>query len=245
MTRLLMTEFLIKILVVLSCFTNVCSAKEYHFVSIQNLVEQEVGRLVLPQVYRKLGITISITPLPGNRAQAQAKSGQSDGEIMRIYNYGIETPTTLRVPTPYYSLETMAFVRKDSGINITEKDNLKKYKVVRVRGVKHTNNITEGLENVIDLDSTEQMMRLLARGMVDVALTNTIDGLIAIRKLNIDNVKAIDKPLARLDLFHYIHQDHKELVSQIDRVLREMKHSGELAVIIDIAEKEIISPSLR
>ena len=70
-----MIKSLMKILLLVLCFVNTCHSAEYRFVSIQNLVEQEIGRLVLPQVYRKLGITISITPLPGKRAQAQAVSG--------------------------------------------------------------------------------------------------------------------------------------------------------------------------
>ena len=77
-------------------FTN---AEEYHFVSINNLIEQEVGRIVLPQVYKSLGIDITIVPMPGQRAQYEASSGNRDGEIMRIFTYGLENPTTHRVPT--------------------------------------------------------------------------------------------------------------------------------------------------
>lgn len=229
-----------KIIVVFLLFSTVCSASEYHFVSINNLIEQEIGRLVIPQIYRKLGIDITITPLPAKRAQLEATSGKSDGEIMRIYNYGEENPTTIRVPTPYYSLETMAFIKKNAGIAITKKEDLAKYRVVKVRGVKHTNNITQGLINVSDVDSTEQMMWLVEKGMVDVALTNTIDGLMALSILNIDDIVPLDAPLATLDLFHYIHESHKDLVPLVDNIIKEMLASGELASIIKSAEKKVI-----
>lgn len=231
-----------KILVFCLIFINVCSAYEYNFVSINNLIEQEIGRIILPQIYKKLGIDITITPLPGRRAQFQATSGKSDGEIMRIYSYGVENPTTFRVPTPYYSLETMAFIKKNSRIKITKKADLSKYSIVKVRGVKHTNNITEGLANVTDVNSTEQTMRLVAQGIVDVALTNTIDGLMALKKLGIDSIVQIDKPLATLDLFHYIHKDHKELIPLVDSKIKEMIASGELALIIQAAENDVIIP---
>ena len=229
-----------KIIVVFLLFSTVCSASEYHFVSINNLIEQEIGRLVIPQIYRKLGIDITITPLPAKRAQLEATSGKSDGEIMRIYNYGEENPTTIRVPTPYYSLETMAFIKKNAGIAITKKEDLAKYRIVKVRGVKHTNNITQGLVNVSDVDSTEQMMWLVEKGMVDVALTNTIDGLMALSILNIDDIVPLDAPLATLDLFHYIHESHKDLVPLVDNIIKEMLASGELASIIKSAEKKVI-----
>ncbi len=191
-------------------FVSSANAEEYHFVSIDKLIEQEIGRIVLPQVYESLGIDITIAPLPGKRAQYEAKSGISDGEIMRIFSYGLENPTTIRVPTPYYYLETMAFIKKGSGIKIRNKNDLSKYAIAKVRGVKHTNNITQGLTNVSDLNTTKQAMRFLVKGRADVALTNTIDGLMALKELGIDNIITIKKPLATLDLFHYIHEDHKD-----------------------------------
>jgi ABC-type amino acid transport substrate-binding protein len=235
---------LLKNFAVFLLFTSVCSAAEYHFVSINKLIEQEIGRLVIPQIYKKLGIDITITPLPAKRAQLEAISGKSDGEIMRIYNYGEENPTTIRVPTPYYSLETMAFIKKNAGIEITKKEDLAKYKIVKIRGVKHTNNITEGLVNVSDVDTTEQMMWLVEKGMVDVALTNTIDGLMALRTLNMDDIVPLDTPLATLDLFHYIHESHKDLVPLVDNTIKEMLASGELSIIIKTAEKKVITMSL-
>lgn len=86
------------------------SGKHYDFASIELLIEQEVGRIVLTQVYENIGINITISPLPGKRAQYVANTGMKDGEIMRIWTYGDENPNTIRVPTPYYYLETMPFV---------------------------------------------------------------------------------------------------------------------------------------
>ena len=214
-------------------------AEEYHFVSIKNLIEQEVGRLIIPEIYKKLGMKVTITPMPGKRAQHSATKGKKDGEIMRIWTYGEENPTTIRVPTPYYYLETMAFIKKDSGIVIQSKSDLAKYKLVKVRGVKHTNNITKGID-AHDLNSTEQMMKFLAAGRADVALTNTVDGLIVLKELGITNIIPIQKPLAVLDLYNYIHEDHKDLVPKVDAVIKEMKASGELSRIIKDAEKQII-----
>jgi len=215
-------------------------AEEYHFVSIINLIEQEVGRLIIPEIYKKLGIKVTITPMPGKRAQHSATNGKKDGEIMRIWSYGEENPTTIRVPTPYYYLETMAFIKKGSGIVIHSKSDLSKYKLVKVRGVKHTNNISKGIPDVHDLNTTEQMMKFLAAGRADAALTNTIDGLIVLKKIGIMNIIPIKKPLAVLDLYNYIHEDHKDLVPKVDAVIKEMKASGELSRIIKDAENQII-----
>ena len=229
------------IFVLLLLSVTLLGKEKYEFVSIEHLIEQEVGRLVLPQIYKKLNIDIDILPKPGKRAQAYAVSGKKDGEIMRIWTYGIENTTTIRVPTPYYQLETMAFVRKDSGIIINTKEDLRKYKIIKVRGVKHTNNITAGLSRTKDIDSTEKMMRFLHAKRADVALTNTIDGLLALEKLGYTNIIPMKKPLAQLDLYHYIHEKNKALVVRVNNAILDMKKSGELQKIIKEAEIQVIN----
>ncbi len=90
-----------------------------------------MGRIVLTQVYKNIGINITISPLPGKRAQYVANAGIKDGEIMRIWTYGDENPNTIRVPSPYYYLETMPFVSKKSDISILKKEDLAKYRLTK------------------------------------------------------------------------------------------------------------------
>lgn len=215
-------------------------AIDYSFTSIEKLIEQEVGRIILPQIYSRLDLDITICPLPGKRAQYDVVSGKFDGEIMRVWTYGAENSEVLRVPTPYYSLETSAFVSKDSGIFIENAGQLNNYRIVKVRGVKHTNNITEGLANVIDVSSTEQMMMMLQLGRADVGLTNTIDGLHTIRQNGMDDIIIGSPPLARWDLYHYIRKDKLAHINEINDVIKKLKESGELSLMISDAERRIL-----
>ena len=220
---------------------NNAALSQYHFSSIEFLIEQEVGRLVLPQIYQNIGITISINPLPAKRSQYLANSGGNDGEIMRIWTYGSENPNTIRVPTPYYYLETMPFVLKYSTIKIDKKADLKNYRLTKIRGVKHTNNITDGMDDIYEMSNTQEMFKLLLSGRVDVALTNTIDGNLVLARLGYDNIKAMAQPLAILPLYHYIHKDHKSLVPLVDKEINRLRKSGALKVLISAAEKKIIA----
>ncbi|GGD69784.1 ABC transporter substrate-binding protein [Lacimicrobium alkaliphilum] len=228
------------LLIGLSLSTGVAAAESYHFASINLLAEQEVGRIVLPELYKKLNINISISPFPGKRAEYTAVSGQLDGEIMRIYSYGEENPAMIRVPTAYYYLETMPFVLKSRNLRILDRDDLRPLSIAKVRGVKHTNNITAGMTNVHNFDSPAEIMRMVAQGFVDVALTNTLGGLLVIEGFQIETVVPSGKALDRLDLFHYIHQDHKDLVPRIDAVIAQSLASGELEKMIAAAEKQVI-----
>lgn len=214
--------------------------KTYHFASIEFLIEQEVGRIVLPKIYNNIGLKAEVTPLPGNRAQYVANSGISDGEIMRIWSYGDENPNTIRVSTPYYYLETMPFVLKNSNITIKNQHDLKKYRLSKVRGVKHTNNITKGLSQVYDMSTTADMFKLLLNGKVDVVLTNTLDGALTLSRLGLNEKIVSLNPLARLPLFHYIHKKHKHLVPVINQAIINMQATGELTEVILAAEAEVI-----
>jgi ABC-type amino acid transport substrate-binding protein len=215
-------------------------ASKYTFASIDNLIEQDIARIVLPQIYQNLGIDIDIVPLPAKRAQFEANVGTKDGEILRIWTYGEENKKSIRVPTPYYYLETMPFIRKDSNINILEREDLENYRLAKVRGVKHTNNITVGFLEVYDMNSTENMFKMLHRGVVDVVLTNTLDGNLVLKKLGYKNIVASDKPLAVLPLYHYIYEKNGALVPLIDAEILKLKNNGKLAELILLAEQEVI-----
>lgn len=223
------------------CAQEITLANKYEFASIEYLIEQEIGSIVLPQIYQNIGIDITVTPLPGKRAQFEANLGKKDGEIMRIWTYGDENSQSIRVPTPYYYLETMAFILKDSQIDIRQKEDLKKYRLGKVRGVKHTNNITKGLTDVYEMNSTENMFRMLNMGKVDVVLTNTLDGNLVLKRLGYENIVSIGRPLAVFPLYHYIFEKHKALVPLIDEEILRLKNSGELERMIALAEQKVIS----
>lgn len=215
------------------------TARDCRFASIAQLGEQEVARIVLPQIYQKIGKSIHITPLPANRAQFEANSGIKDGEILRIYSYGAENPNVIRVPTPYYSLVTSVFSLKTNHFNITSKDDLKGYRVGRVRGVKHTNNATKNLSMVYDSSDTKQLFQQLLLGNIDVALTNYRDGLLTIEQLGTNQIKVINKEIAFEPLYHYLHVRNKALVPPLDNTIKKLTASGELATMLHLAEEQV------
>lgn len=216
------------------------TSPHYKFASIEFLAEQEIGRIVLTQVYKNIGLNINVMALPGKRAQYVANSGLKDGEIMRIWTYGEENPSSIRIPTPYYYLETMPFVLRTSNIVISTKEELAKYRLTKIRGVKHTNNITQGLTNIYEVSSTEEMFKLLHNSKVDVVLTNTIDGNLALARLGFTNVISMKEPLARLPLYHYINHKHREIVPRVDQEIQRMKSNGELKALVTAAEQRLV-----
>ncbi|XQW84043.1 substrate-binding periplasmic protein [Thalassotalea piscium] len=236
----LMKSFTFLLLFLLQAFS--LHASEYHFAAIDKLAEQEVGKIILTEIYKELGIKITISSLPGNRAEYEANQGVKDGEIMRIFSYGEVNENLIRVPTPYYYLLTTAFIKKGSKIELHTKDDLAQYRLARVRGVKHTKIITMNMPNVVEANSTIKMFKLLDQNIVDIALTNADNGIwnLAQTSLN-DKITAYPRVFARLNLYHYIHKKNKHLVDKVNTKINEMIASGALKNIVQQARQQVFS----
>lgn len=226
-------------LLVLSQLTQ---ANSYHFAYITGLVDQEVGVLIMKRVYEKAGLTLTATPFPGLRAQSMANSGEMDGEVMRIWGYGDQTKNVIRVPTPFYSVVTTGFHKESDPVSVNSKEDLKKYSLLKVLGVKHTDEITKGIssKNITNVSDPIKMMKFLHDGKPNLALTNPLEGDIIIKQLKYTNIVPLKKPLATQPLYHYLHKSHADLVPKIDATLKSLQGSGELDKIVKESEEQVI-----
>ncbi len=213
---------------------------KYHFVRIKGLSEQVVGGRLLTEIYKRAGIPMDIEPMTGSRALEEASSGRKDGETLRVYTLGDKFPSLIRVPTPISDLTTQAFGVSKPYVDIQTADDLKKYSIAIVRGVRHTLNITQGLKNVHVLPSSNLFVEFLSRGRSDVGLTGRLNGLSLIKASGLKNVNAVGKPLKILPLYHYIHKDHQKLVPRIDAIIKKMVQSGEMAALRAQYEQEYL-----
>lgn len=212
---------------------------KYTFVRIESLAEQEISEKILAHIYQKIGFDINIIQLPGKRAHISVFSENTDGETARIFSYGEKNPTLIRVPTSYNSLETTAFALKGKKISVTKKEDLNKYRIVVVRGVQHTKDITKGLQGVVELDDICAMMQFIKLGRADIALTNTLSGIGALKRLKTDDIVAVGT-LEELNLYHYLIPKHGDIVPKVDAAIRDMIASGELRELRERFERQYL-----
>ncbi len=210
--------------------------KVYQMVRIDGLAEQAVGAEMLKEIYTRAGLTVEITAMPGKRALQEASSGAKDGETLRIFALGENEPRLKRVPTAISSLRTAVFAKKGAGLTISSVEDLNPYKVVVVAGVLHTEAASKDVPDVQAVKDSEQMFKVLSAGRADLSLSGYIDGLSKLKALGLDDIEALEPPLRELELFHYLHESHADLVPEIDAVVSEMAGSGELAALRE--EKE-------
>ena len=209
------------------------------FAQIKDTPDQIVGAEILKVAYSKIGISIKMVEMPGKRALRESSEGRVDGEVHRIIEIADSYPTLIRVPTPINYIEPSAFSKKYN-FKITGCTALKNYRIGIVRGIKHAELCTKGMKNIQVFTYSTKMMELLDANRFDIAITAKFNGLFLSKKLNMKSIHPLTPPLSRLMVYHYLHKKHKKIASKLDKVLIEMKESGELEMIREKAIKILL-----
>ena len=192
--------------------------------------DQAIGAVIVKAAYEKLGMPVKFEILPGKRALMESSEGRADGEVHRIIEIGDEYPALLRVPTPINYIEPSVF-SKNHEFEVMDCPALQGYQIGIVRGVKHSQLCTQGMENVLAGNDLTAVMRMLNAGRIDLLITARINGLLMAKELKLDTIKPLSPPLSRFWVYHYLHKSHKELVPRIDNVFKSMQESGELEAL--------------
>jgi polar amino acid transport system substrate-binding protein len=200
----------------------------------------EVGSKILIEILKKTDIIISPEKRPAARASLEARAGLLDGEVTRNANYADAFPELIRVDPPYYALQTSAFVKSGSPIHITKPQDLLPYKLGMVRGIKTSEQLVRGAVSITEVNHNDQLMQMLNLARFDVAITSSLNGKIAIKKLGISNIdEAV--VLDTRDMHLYLHVKHRALVPAISLSIQKLKKSGELAKIIHAVELQALN----
>ena len=59
-------------------------------------------QLIYREAFKRIGYNVDFVEAPLHRAELMVTSGQVDGELHRVKEYGDTRPTILRVPTPHF-----------------------------------------------------------------------------------------------------------------------------------------------
>lgn len=230
-----MKKIFIPILILLISLS--LKAETIRISTVEGLPLSEICSYILERVYEKAGLELEIVPMPPARAIRESTSGRIDGETHRIESYGDNNPELVRVPFSHYSIQVILYTDFDNPARLSTYDEFPQYRFSILRGIKNSKELTSGFPNVHIVDDAMTMFQLLKLGRIDFAVTSNIFGDSFLRRNGIDGIVAHSTPLQTTELYHYLHKDHSEVASIIDKTLRKMDASGELDRIKKEAEK--------
>ncbi len=209
------------------------------FAQINDTPDQVIGAEILKVAYQRLGIPIDILPMPGKRALIESSHGRLAGEVHRIYRVGEDYPALVRVPTSINYIEPSVF-SNDTVFTVTTCKALKNYIIGRTRGVRHAEVCTQGMAHIKIYNDSRVLMENLKLNRVELAITAKINGIIQLTKLGKHSISVLTPPLKKMPVYHYLHEQHKDLVPKIDKVFRSMYEAGELESIRNRVIEEML-----
>ena len=217
----------ITFIIVMFCATSYAQSS-LRIARIENIPDQFVGGEILKVVYSRLRIPVELVDLPAKRALTESSAGKLDGEVHRNINVQTQYPTLIMIRPAINYIEPSVFSKKHD-FKVKGWGSITDYNVGIVRGVGTSEDGTRGMKQVQAVTTLEQLMLALAAGRVDVAVSDAFSGLAVVKKLGLeDRIKVLTPPLQKNEIYHFLHEKHRDLVPKVEKMLREMQASGEL-----------------
>jgi polar amino acid transport system substrate-binding protein len=198
----------------------------------------EISSRVLAKAYERIGIDVTFTDLPAERSLMEANDGQLDGDVNRIIGIEKAYPNLIRVPVAVNSMEQVVFT-KQHDFTVDGWESLRPYRIAIRIGTKVAEYGTAGM-NVAAFPTFDQVFTLLSQDRYDVAVAATVTGLYYVKKLELKDVRLLLPPLAKTDLYHYLHKKNGYLLTAISNALYDMQQDGEISRERELAIKELL-----
>ncbi len=181
------------------------------------------------EIFARLGLEYEMIWLPAQRSLVDTDNGPYDGIVARTSAIEARLPNLLRVPVNVFDFEFMAYVKDDS-IRIRGWDSLQPYAVGYINGWKIVEQNTLGARSISSVNDYGQLLSLLDRGRVEIAVLDRIMGGFELRRLGYD-LSIAEPPLAVRPNYIYLHRRHAALVPRMAEVIEAMKKDGSFASI--------------
>jgi len=186
-----------------------------------------LGKQIVRRLYDQCDLDIRYLDVPAARAVLMAEKGQSDGELARI-------PMAVKENAPLLPLETSIDEARLvpvilNGNTGDSKASLKGKRIGFLNGYRMIAAVLPEDATQVATSDTFQLINLLERGRIDVALTLEWDALAARRK---NPRLSIGEPLLEAPIYHWVHESRKDDIPCLSQTLESMKASGEIDRII-------------
>lgn len=181
--------------------------------------------IVASEAFRRSGLKLKLIKLPAERALINANAGIEDGEISRVAGIEKTYPNLVPVPEKLVDHHFVAFTR-DASLKHASWDSLQPFSVGYIRGYKIVEkNLPPGTQTLTANDA-EQLMTMLDKGRIDIAIYRRWQGEALAKKMRIRNVRIIEPSLAETGVYIYLHRKHLDKVPLIAAALRDIRTEG-------------------
>lgn len=191
-------------------------------------VSVDIGKKIARQAYRQCGLEVSFLDAPAARAVLMAEQGQSDGELARIPMAVNPDAPLIPLNLPLDEARLVPLYLKNGTIKTVE--GLADKRIGFLNGYRMIAKVLPETATQVAANNTLQLVNLLKRGRIDIALTLEWDALAA---QNRNPTLAIGEPLLVSPIYHWVHVSRQEDIPCLSSAVEAMKKSSELDRIVN------------
>lgn len=199
---------------------------------------------VVAEMFSRLGHKADVIVYQASaRALQSANDGIDDGASLRVSGLTKKFPNLVQIPEVLIEND---FVAYSLGKSLETKDwaSLNDHEITYILGWQIFQNNLKGHTKTLKAKDPHQMFQLLKNDRVDFVLYERWQGLWRAKDLGL-SVTTHEPPLAKREMFIYIHNKHMDLVEPAAQALRAMKADGTYQAIIDRTLKPLIPPRFK
>ncbi len=205
-------------------------ADTFTFAVATDTIDTVVSEVIVKKAYAMLGHEIQIIRLPPKRALERANAGEYDGDIQRIYSVAETHPNLIRIEPAINYINGTGFIHKDAQINASSWQDLGNYKVGIILGIRFAEtNVPK--KNAVIFYSYPELAKAISNHVIDIGIYPESNGIYQTLLTGADDIIPLSAPLARFDLYHYIHKKNEYLIPDLQRIFTEYEKDGTLAKI--------------
>jgi len=198
---------------------------------------------VVGEAFKRIGYQLETVRLPAERALINANRGIDDGDLGRVGGLQKKYTNLIQVPESIMVNDMVLFSKNMPDFNVKGWDSVASHSLAIISGWKIMEKNFAKLGDKVEIiktDNAEQSFTLLAKDRVDFIAYSNWSGLGYLKAHNINNVKLLAPPLARPELYVYLHKKHKKIVPKLATVIKKMKTDGTIENMFNKILKPLI-----
>lgn len=201
-----------------------CAGAPLTVAALPETAYNAVGIPLVTELYQRAGVEVNIIEIPAPRQSRMLRLGQIDAVLSHPDGFSQNFPQLIQLPYELSQVQLSLFTARDdlewplpAGLSVG-----------LIRGITNADGGAPIMKtlNVIEVDSRTQMLRMLARQRLDLALLPRIEGLATIQELGLAGVRPIGPTQAEVPVYHYLHERHRNLVEPLTAVMKEWTDNG-------------------
>lgn len=186
-----------------------------------------IGRELVRAVYARAGLAVEFVELPFARSIHAAEMGEVDGELARAPSIVNQSSALVPLASPLTAIRIVT-VRRRSEAPVTAMDQLQGMMVGHLNGMR-TLAARLQRDSLVTLPaSNEQLLELLDRGRLDVAVMMERDASVLVRH---HPELEMGPELLVMPVYHYVQARHRDLIPLLSAAQDELAADGTLAAV--------------